>query len=51
MSSTIQLGTLLREIHQQMMLFIVTRSYMAYRQEVDYKGLLKSYIVTIVIYH
>ena len=49
MSSTIQLGTLLKERHQQRMLSIVTGSYLAYRREVEYKGLNEN--VTLVIYH
>ena len=51
MSSTIQLGTLLKESHQQRMLFVVTGSYLAYQREVDYKGLNEAIIVTLVSYH
>ena len=53
MSSTIQLGTLLRERHQQRMLSFVTGSYIAYKREVDYKGstMLYSTDVTHAIYH
>ena len=42
-------GDITKERHQQRMLFIVTRPYLAYRQEVDYKGLNKN--VTLVMYH
>ena len=46
MSSTIQLGTLLRERHQQRMLSFVIRSYLAYKWEVDYKGFNEAIRVT-----
>ena len=49
MSSTIQLGTLLRERHQERMLSFVIGSYLAYKWEVDYKGLNEN--VTLAIYH
>ena len=39
-----------KEKHKQSMLFRVIRSYLAYKQEVDYKGLNKV-IVTLAIYH
>ena len=51
MSSTIQLGTLLREIYQQRMLSIVTRSYLVYRREVDYKAYNEAIRVTLMSYH
>ena len=51
MSSTIQLGTLLRKRYQQRMLFFVTRSYLAYKREVDYKGFNEAIRVTLTSYH
>ena len=51
MSSTIELGTLLRERHQQRMLFFVTESYLAYKWEVDYKGFNEAIRVTLMSYH
>jgi len=39
-----------KEKHKPSMLFRVIRSYLAYKQEVDYKGLNKV-IVTHAIYH
>ena len=58
MSFIIQLGTLLKERHQQRMLPIVTVSYLPYKWEVDYKGStmlcsmrLYSIDVTTMIYH
>ena len=51
MSSTIQLGTLLKERHQQRMLSVVIGSYLAYKQEVDYKGFNEAIRVTLVSYH
>ena len=43
------IGDITKERHQQRMLSIATRSYLAYRREVDYKGLNES--VTLMIYH
>ena len=51
MSSTIQLGTLLRKRHQQMMLSFRTGSYLAYKREVDYKGFNEAIRVTLASYH
>ena len=51
MYSTIQLGTLLRERHQQRMLSFVTGSYLAYRREVDYRGFNEAIRVTLTRYH
>ena len=51
MSSTIQLGTLLKESHQQRMLFVVIGSYLAYKWEVDYRGFNEAIRVTLVSYH
>jgi hypothetical protein len=51
MSSTIQLGTLLKERHQQRMLFVVTGSCLAYKREVDYNGFNEVIRVTLVSYH
>ena len=51
MSSTIQLGTLLKERHQQRMLSIVTVSYLPYKREVDYRGFNEAIRVTLVSYH
>ena len=51
MSSTIQLGTLLKKRHQQRMLSIVIGSYLAYKQEEDYKGFNEAIRVTLVSYH
>ena len=58
MSSTVQLGILLKKRHQQRMLSFVTGSYLANRQEVDYKGSTMLYStrlystdVTTMIYH
>jgi hypothetical protein len=33
----IQLGTLLKKRHQQRMFSLATRSYLAYKREVDYR--------------
>ena len=51
MSSIIQLGTLLKERHQQRMLPIVTVSYLPYKWEVDYRGFNEAIRVTLVSYH
>jgi hypothetical protein len=51
MSSTVQLETLLREKHQQMMLSFITGSYLAYKREVDYKGFNDAIRVTLVSYY
>ena len=51
MSSTIQLGILLREKHQQRKLSFVTGSYLAYKLEVDYKGFNEAIKVTLASYH
>ena len=51
MSSTIQLGTLLKKRHQQRMLFVVIVSYLPYKQEVDYRGFNEAIRVTLVSYH
>jgi hypothetical protein len=51
MSSTIKLGTLLKERHQQRMLSVVTGSSLAYKQEVNYKGFNEAIRVTLVSYH
>ena len=51
MSFTIQLWTLLKERHQQRMFSIITGSYLAYKQEVDYKGFNEAIRVTLVSYH
>ena len=51
MSSTIQLGTLLKERHQQRMLPIVTVFYLRYKREVDYRGFNEAIRVTLVSYH
>ena len=51
MSSTVQLGTLLRKKHQQSMISIATGSYMAYRWEVDDKGFNEAIRVTLTSYH
>ena len=51
MSSTIQLGILLKERHQQRMLSIVTMSYFPYKREVDYKGFNEAIRVTLASYH
>ena len=51
MSSTIQLGTLLKERHQQRMLPVVTASYLPYKWEVDYRGFNEAIRVTLVSYH
>ena len=51
MSSTIQLGTLLKERHQQRMLSVVTMSYLPYKQEVDYRGFNEAIRLTLVSYH
>ena len=51
MSSTIQLGTLLKERHQQRMLSVVTMSYLPYKQEVDYRGFNETIRVTLMSYH
>ena len=51
MSSTIQLGILLKERHQQMMLPIVIVSYLPYKWEVDYRGFNEAIRVTLVSYH
>ena len=48
MSSTIQLGILLKERHQQMMLPIVIVSYLPYKWEVDYRGFNEAISVTLV---
>ena len=51
MSSTIQLGTLLKEGHQQRMLSVVTVSYLPYKWEVDNRGFNEAIRVTLVSYH
>ena len=51
MSSTIQLGTLLKERHQQRMLPVVTASYLPYKREVDYRGFNEAIKVTLASYH
>ena len=51
MSSTIQLGTLLKERRQQRMVPVVTASYLPYKQEVDYRGFNEAIRVTLVSYH
>ena len=51
MSSTIQLGKLLKERHQQRMLPIVTASYLPYKWEVGYRGFNEAIRVTLVSYH
>ena len=51
MSSTIQLGTLLKERRQQRMLPIVTASYLPYKWEVDYRGFNEAIRVTLMSYH
>ena len=51
MSSTIQLGTLLKERHQQSMLSIVIASYLPYKWEVDYRGFNEAIRVTLMSYH
>ena len=51
MSSTIQLGTLLKERYQQRMLPVVTVSYLPYRREVDYRGFNEAIRVTLASYH
>ena len=47
----IQLGTLLKERHQQRMLSVVTASYLPYKREVDYRGFNEAIRVTLVSYH
>ena len=51
MSSNIQLGTILKERHQQRKLPIVTVSYLPYKQEVDYRGFNEAIRVTLASYH
>ena len=51
MSSTIQLGTLLKERHKQRMLSIVIASYFPYKREVDYRGFNEAIRVTLVSCH
>ena len=51
MYSTIQLGTLIKERHQQRTLSVVTGSYLAYKREVDYKGFNEAIRVTLTRYH
>ena len=51
MSSTIQLETLLKERHQQRMLFIVITSKLPNKQEVHYRGFNDAIRVTLVSYH
>jgi hypothetical protein len=51
MSSTIELGTLLKKRHQQRMLSIVTGSSLAYKWEVNYKGFNEAIRVTLVNYY
>ena len=51
MYSTIQLGTLIKERHQQRTLSVVTGSYLAYKWEADYKGFNEAIRVTLVSYH
>ena len=51
MPSTIQLGTLLKERHQQRMLPIVTVFYLRYKWEVDYRGFNEAIRVTLTSYH
>ena len=50
MPFTIQLGTLLKERHQQRMLPVVTVSYLPYKREVDYRGFNEAIRVTLVSY-
>jgi hypothetical protein len=37
--------------HQQRMLSLATRSYLAYKREVDYKGFNEAIRVTLMSYH
>ena len=51
MSSTIQLGTLVKERHQERMLSFATGSYLSYKWEVNYKEFNEAIRVTVASYH